>query len=83
MRLFIVPSKWDSNLDLKGLKAESWATAYGGSFAFNTPMLYALGFIFLFTVGGFLLVHYIDYYMFRFYIYNINNKQSVFILLYK
>jgi LAGLIDADG endonuclease/Cytochrome C and Quinol oxidase polypeptide I len=40
------------NLDLKWLKAEPWATAYGGSFAFNTPMLYALGFIFLFTVGG-------------------------------
>ena len=41
---------WD--LDLKWLKAEPWATAYGGSFAFNTPMLYALGFVFLFTVGG-------------------------------
>lgn len=31
------------------MKAEPWATAYGGSFAFNTPMLYALGFIFLFV----------------------------------
>jgi cytochrome c oxidase subunit 1 len=34
------------------LKAESCATSYGGAFAFNTPMVYALGFIFLFTVGG-------------------------------
>jgi len=34
------------------LKAEPWATAYGGTFAFNTPMIYALGFVFLFTVGG-------------------------------
>lgn len=40
------------NLDLKWSKAEPWATAYGGSFTFNTPMLYALGFIYLFTVGG-------------------------------
>jgi Kef-type K+ transport system membrane component KefB len=36
-----------------GIKIFSWlATAYGGSFAFNTPMTYALGFVFLFTVGG-------------------------------
>jgi len=40
------------NLDLKWLKAEPWATAYGGTFAFNTPMIYALGFIYLFTIGG-------------------------------
>lgn len=43
-------------LNLKWLKAEPWATAYGGSFAFNTPMLYALGFVFLFTIGGFYLL---------------------------
>jgi cytochrome c oxidase subunit 1 len=36
-----------------GIKIFSWlATAYGGSFAFNTPLLYSLGFIFLFTIGG-------------------------------
>ena len=36
-----------------GIKIFSWlATAYGGSFAFNTPMIYGLGFVFLFTVGG-------------------------------
>jgi Cytochrome C and Quinol oxidase polypeptide I/LAGLIDADG endonuclease len=36
-----------------GIKIFSWlATAYGGSFTLNTPMVYALGFVFLFTVGG-------------------------------
>ncbi len=48
-----------------GIKIFSWlATAYGGSFAFNTPMIYALGFVFLFTVGGlsFKLAHLNDYY---------------------
>ena len=36
-----------------GIKIFSWlATAYGGTFAFNTPMIYALGFVFLFTIGG-------------------------------
>jgi heme/copper-type cytochrome/quinol oxidase subunit 1 len=36
-----------------GIKVFSWiATMWGGSLEFKTPLLFAIGFIFLFTIGG-------------------------------
>jgi cytochrome c oxidase subunit 1 len=36
-----------------GIKIFSWiATMWGGSLEFKTPLLWAIGFVFLFTVGG-------------------------------
>jgi cytochrome c oxidase subunit 1 len=36
-----------------GIKIFSWiATMWGGSLEFKTPLLFAIGFVFLFTVGG-------------------------------
>jgi cytochrome c oxidase subunit 1 len=36
-----------------GIKIFSWlATCYGGSLQFTTPMLFSLGFVFMFTIGG-------------------------------
>jgi cytochrome c oxidase subunit 1 len=36
-----------------GIKIFSWiATMWGGSVSFKTPMVWAMGFIFMFTVGG-------------------------------
>lgn len=41
-----------SQLDLKWSKALPRATCYGGSFQLTPFMLFALGFVFMFTVGG-------------------------------
>src|SRR3546814_12352972 len=36
-----------------GIKIFSWiATMWGGSISFETPMLWAIGFIVMFTIGG-------------------------------
>jgi len=35
-----------------GIKIFSLATCYGGSIFFLTPMIFSLGFVFMFTTGG-------------------------------
>src|ERR1700712_5670440 len=36
-----------------GIKIFSWlATLYGGSLRYNTPLLFTIGFLALFTIGG-------------------------------
>ena len=40
-----------------GIKIFSWlATCYGGSLRFTTPLLFVLGFLALFTIGGVSLI---------------------------
>ena len=34
------------------IKALPWATCYGGSLELTPSMLFALGFVFMFTIGG-------------------------------
>ena len=34
------------------MKAQLWATCYGGSLRYTTPILFVLGFLALFTIGG-------------------------------
>ena len=49
-----------------GIKIFSWlATLYGGSLRYNTPLLFVLGFLALFTIGGLStpLAHFKGYYM--------------------
>lgn len=37
-----------------GIKIFSWlATLYGGTIVYRTPMLFTIGFLILFTIGGF------------------------------
>ncbi|RKP23968.1 cytochrome c oxidase [Syncephalis pseudoplumigaleata] len=39
-----------------GIKIFSWlATIFGGSINFTTPMIFAFGFLFLFTIGGLII----------------------------
>src|SRR3546814_7408725 len=61
--MYTVGLSFDSQLDFAfasmfiavptGIKVFSWlATMWGGSLTFRTPMLWALGFVLLFTIGG-------------------------------
>ena len=52
--IYIYPCFYEtqSQLDLKWSKALPWATSYGGSVKLTPSMLYAIGFVFLFTIGG-------------------------------
>src|ERR687897_660978 len=47
-----------------GVKVFNWvATMWKGSLTFETPMLFALGFLFMFTLGGFNMIFFVQHFL--------------------